>query len=79
MKLKKGLVEYLMSDGILRDGINIEKMLLEIDYDIIKRLNNKLKDNNLSIAESKKINDDIIEKEKKYSKENKRYMIMKKF
>ena len=37
-------------------------MLLEIDYDIIKRLNNKLKDNNLSIAESKKINDDIIEK-----------------
>ena len=51
-----------MSDGILRDGINIEKMLLEIDYDIIKRLNNKLKGNNLSIAESKKINDDIIEK-----------------
>ena len=35
MKLKKGLVEYLMSDGILRDGKNIEKMLLEIDYDII--------------------------------------------
>ena len=30
-----------MSDDILRDGINIEKMLLEIDYDIIKRLNNK--------------------------------------
>ena len=54
-----------MSDGILRDGINIEKMLLEIDYDITKRLNNKLKDNNLSIAESKKVNDDIIEKEKK--------------
>ena len=54
-----------MSDGILRDGIDIEKMLLEIDYDITKRLNNKLKDNNLSIAESKKVNDDIIEKEKK--------------
>ena len=30
-----------MSDDILRDGINIENMLLEIDYDIIKRLNNK--------------------------------------
>ena len=30
-----------MSDDILRDGINIEKMLLEIDYDIIKRLNSK--------------------------------------
>ena len=43
-------------------------MLLEIDYNIIKRLNNKLKDNNLSIAESKKINDDIIEKENKILK-----------
>ena len=63
-----------MSDGILSDSINIEKMLLEIDYDIIKRLNNKLKDNGLSIAQSKKINDDIIEK--KYSKENKRYMFI---
>ena len=63
-----------MSDGILSDSINIEKMLLEIDYDIIKRVNNKLKDNDLSIAQSKKINDDIIEK--KYSKENKRYMII---
>ena len=35
---------------------------------IIKRLNNKLKDNNLSIAESKKTNDDIIEKENKILK-----------
>ena len=57
-----------MSNGVLRDGVNIEKLLLEIDYDIIKRLNNKLKDNNLSIAESKKINDDIIEKENKILK-----------
>ena len=57
-----------MSDDTLRDGINIEKMLLEINYDIIKLLNNKLKDNNLSIAESKKINDDIIEKENKILK-----------
>ena len=43
-----------MSDDILRDGINIEKMLLEINYDTIKRLNNKLKDNNFSAAELKK-------------------------
>ena len=43
-------------------------MLLEINYDIVKLLNNKLKDNNLSIAESKKINDDIIEKENKILK-----------
>ena len=54
-----------MSDDILIDGINVEKMLLKIDYDIIKRLNNKLKDNNLSVAESKKINDNIVEKENK--------------
>ena len=67
IKKRIGRIFY-MSDGILRDGININKMLLEIDYDIIKRLNNKLKDNNLSIAESKKINDDIIEKEKKILK-----------
>ena len=33
-------------DDILRDGINVEKMLLEINYDTIKHLNNKLKDNN---------------------------------
>ena len=71
-----------MSDDILGDGIHIEKILLEIirDYDIIKRLNNKLKDNNLSIAESKKKLMMILLKKKiKYSKENKRYMIIKKF
>ena len=68
---------FYMSDDILRDGIDIEKMLLEIDYDIIKLLNNKLKDNNLSIAESKKISDDIIEKENKILKRKKRYMIIK--
>ena len=51
-----------MSDDMLRDSINIKEMLLAIDYDIIKRLNNELKDNNLSVAESKKINDDIAEK-----------------
>ena len=59
-----------MSNDILRDSINIEEMLLAIDYDIIKRLNDELKDNNLSVAESKKINDDIVEKKIKYSKEN---------
>ena len=45
---------FYMSDDILRDNINIEEMLLAIDYDIIKRLNDELKDNNLSVAESKK-------------------------
>ena len=50
-----------MSDDILIDGINVEKMLLAINYDTIERLNDKLKNNNLSLAESKKINDDIIE------------------
>ena len=54
-----------MSDGILRYIINIEEMLLAIDYDVIKHLNNELKDNNSSVAESKKINDDIVEKKNK--------------
>ena len=67
-----------MPDDILRDSINIEETLLAIVYDIIKRLNDELKDNNLSVAESKKINDDIVEK-KKYLKENKKHMILKKF
>ena len=40
-------------------------MLLEINYDAIKCLNNKLKDNNLSVAELKKINDDIVKNENK--------------
>ena len=56
-----------MSDDILRDGINIEKMLLEINYDNIRRLNNKLKDNNLSLTELKKINDDIGKNKNKIS------------
>ena len=68
-----------MSDDILRHSKNIEEMILATDYDIIKRFNDELKDNNLSVAESKKINDDIVEKKKKYLKENKKYMILKKF
>ena len=52
-----------MPDDLLRHGIYIEKMLLKFKYDIVKNLNNKLKDTNLSFAESKKINDDIIKKE----------------
>ena len=52
-----------MSDDLLRHGIYVEKMLLMFKHDIVKNLNNKLKDNNLSFAESKKINDDIIKKE----------------
>ena len=52
-----------MPDDLLRHGIYIEKMLLKFKYDIVKNLNNKLKDTNLSFAESKKINDDVIKKE----------------
>ena len=59
IKKRMGIIFY-MSDDILRDGINIEKMLLEINYDNIRRLNNKLKDNNLSAGELKIINDDIV-------------------
>ena len=46
-------------------NINAEERLLKIDYYIIKRLNNKLKDNNLSVMESKKINEDIVKRKKK--------------
>ena len=45
---------FYMSDDLLRNGIYVEKMLLKFKYDIDKNLNNKLKDNNLSFAESKK-------------------------
>ena len=45
---------FYMSDDLLRHGIYVEKMLLKFKYDIVKNLNNKLKDNNLSFAESKK-------------------------
>ena len=55
---------FYMSDDLLRNGIYVEKMLLKFKHDIVKNLNNKLKDNNLSFAESKKNNDDIIKKEK---------------
>ena len=54
---------FYRSDDLLRHGIYVEKMLLKFKHDIVKNLNNKLKDNNLSFAESKKINDDIIKKE----------------
>ena len=54
---------FSMSDDLLRHGIYVEKILLMFKHDIVKNLNNKLKDNNLSFAESKKINDDIIKKE----------------
>ena len=54
---------FYMFDDLLRHGIYVEKMLLKFKHDIVKNLNNKLKDNNLSFTESKKINDDIIKKE----------------
>ena len=59
---------FYMPDDLLRYGIYLEKMLLKFKYNIIKNLNNKLKGNNLSFAESKKVNDDIIEKENEISK-----------
>ena len=49
-----------MSDDILIDGTNVEKIILAINYDTTERLNNKLKNNNLSVAESKKIDDHIF-------------------
>ena len=58
---------FYMPDDLLRYGIYVGKMILKFKYNIIKNLNNKLKDNNLSFAESKKINDDIIEKENEIS------------
>ena len=57
-----------MFDDIVIDGINVEKMLLAINYDTIERLNDKLKNNNLSVTESKKVNDDIIENKNKILK-----------
>ena len=53
IKKRIGRIFY-MSDDILIDGINVEKMLLAINYDTIERLNDKLRNNNLSVAESKK-------------------------
>ena len=66
IKKRIGVIFY-MSDDILRDDINIEKMLLEINYHNIRHLNNKLKDNNLSVAELKKTNDDIVKNKNKIS------------
>ena len=63
-KIKKRIGRmFYMSDDLLRHGIYVEKMLLKFKYGIVKNLNNKLKDNNLSFAESKKINNEIIKKE----------------
>ena len=47
MRLKKKIGRmFYMSDDLLRHGIYVEKMLLKFKYDIVKNLNNKLKDNN---------------------------------
>ena len=45
-------------------------MLLAINYDTIERLNNKLKNNDLSVGESKKKknNDDVIKNKNKIPK-----------
>ena len=68
-----------MSDDILIDGINVEKMLLAINYDTFECLNNELKNNNLSVAESKQINDDIFKNKNKISKRKQLIHDYKKF
>ena len=70
---------FYMSDDLLRHCIYVEKMLLKFKYHIVKNLNNKLKDNNLSFAESKKLMMILLKKKMKYLKVNNCYMIMKKF
>ena len=47
-------------------------------YNNVNYLNNKLKDNNLTLAEYKKISDDIDQIKKIYLKKNKNYMSLKK-
>ena len=60
-KIKKRIGRiFYMSDDILKDGINIEKMLLGVNYDNIKRLNNKL-----SVAKLKEIDDDFVKNKNK--------------
>ena len=63
---------FYMSDDLLRHGIFVETMLLKFKYDIVKNFNNKLKDNNLSFAESKKkkIMMILLKKKMKYLKVN---------
>ena len=61
---------FYMSDDLLRHGIYVEKMLLKFKYNIVKNLNNKLKDNNLSFAESKKLMMILLKKKLKYLKVN---------
>ena len=71
--------KFYMSDDLLRHCIYVEKMLLKFKYHIVKNLNNELKDNNLSFAESKKLMMILLKKKMKYLKVNNCYMIMKKF
>ena len=61
-----------------RFDIHFEEMLLKNDYNNIKYLNDRLKDNNLTPVEYKKISDDIDQIKKIYQKENKKYMSLKK-
>ena len=78
IKKRIGRIFY-MSDDILIDGINVEKMLLAINYDTIECLNDKLKNNNLSVPESKKVNDDINENKNKILKRKQLIYDYKKF
>ena len=69
IKKRIGRIFY-MSNDILIDGINVEKMLLAINYDTIEQLNDKLKNNNLSVVELKKIIMILLKTKIKYLKEN---------
>ena len=57
---------FHIPDDLLRYGIYVEKMLLKFKYNIIKNLNNKLKDN----LNQKKLMMILLKKKMKYLKEN---------
>ena len=70
---------FFGSDELLKININVEERLLKIDYDIIRRLNNKLEDNNLSVIESKKITGDIVRRKEKVLEREQEIYELKKF
>ena len=66
----------MYADG--RFNINLEEILLKNDYNDINRLNNRLKDNNLTPAENKKFLDNIDKIKKSIPKREKRIYELKK-
>ena len=61
---------FYMSGDLLRYVIYVEKLLLKFKYDIIRNLNNKLKDINLFLPNQKKLMMILLKKKTKYLKEN---------